>query len=494
MTSTFSIVKEKLQELHDLENIQSVLHWDMEVMMPAKGVTARGEQLTTLSALHHRLATSEELGALLQECAGDASLAPDEKCLVAEAWYDYERTKKLPEQYVRNLSDARTASYHAWTKARKNNDFHGFEPFLARNVELAREGAELLGYVESPYDALLENFERGMTTAQLQELFTPLAAELQQLVQQIIAKGQADKAWINGEWNEGRQKEFTERVLRDIGYDFEAGRIDFAAHPFCTNFDSQDVRITTRNEKTVFGLFLSSLHEAGHALYEQGFDSAVRRSLLAAAPSLGIHECNSRLWENLVGRSIPFWQHYTPILQQLFKDDRLANKSAEDFAAAASYVEPSLIRVDADEVTYSLHVVIRFELEKALIEGSLNVSELPEAWAARYKQYLGISVPNHADGCLQDVHWSEGLFGYFPTYALGNLYAAQVMETIRAQHPELDAEIARGDTRSILDFLREKIHHVGRRKLAPQIIEEATGQKLSSDAFLRAIRAKYNLN
>lgn len=282
--------------------------------------------------------------------------------------------------------------------------------------------------------------------------------------------------------------------MRDIGYDFEAGRMDYAPHPFCTNFDSADVRITTRNEKTVFGLFLSSLHEAGHALYEQGFDPSVRRSLLAAAPSLGIHECNSRLWENIVGRSLPFWEHYTPILKGIFQDSRLATKTAQDFASAASAVQPSLIRVDADEVTYNLHVVIRFELEKALIEGSLSVGELPEAWATKYKSYLGIDVPNHQDGCLQDVHWSEGMFGYFPTYALGNLYAAQVMETIRAKHPNLDDEIRSGNMSSVLNFLRENIHHVGRKKLAPEIIEQATGQKLSSDAFIRAIRNKFNLS
>jgi carboxypeptidase Taq len=494
MLSLFERTLQTLQEIHDLENIQSVLHWDMEVMMPPKGVTARGEQLTTLSALHHRIATSNELGQQLRDCAQDSSLDVDQRALISEALYDYERTKKLTEDYVRELSDARTASYHSWTQARKNDDFASFEPYLAKNVELARQGAEMLGYSEHPYDALLENYERGMTTAQLEALFTPLAAELQELVKRIVAGGQPASDWVNGEWNEAAQRAFTERVLRDVGYDFEAGRMDFAAHPFCTNFDVADVRITTRNENTVFGLFLSSLHETGHALYEQGFDPKLRRSLLAAAPSLGIHECNSRLWENLVGRSLPFWEHYTPILKGLFQEARLASKTAQDFASAASHVEPSLIRVDADEVTYNLHVVIRFELEKALIEGTLSVRELPEAWAAKYKHYLGINVPNHANGCLQDIHWSEGMFGYFPTYTLGNLYAAQVMETIRAQNPNLDDEIRRGNTKPILEFLRTKIHHVGRRKLASNIIEEATGQQLSSAAFLRQIKTKYHLS
>ncbi|MDX1971793.1 MAG: carboxypeptidase M32 [Candidatus Sumerlaeia bacterium] len=491
MTLPIDAFRTKLHELHDLEMIQSLLHWDMEVMMPGKGVTARGEQLTTLSALAHQLHTSEEFGRLLSEAEQQSGLSKEEQLLLAEARYDFDRSRKLPESYVRELSDARTASYHAWTKAKRENDFSQFEPFLTRNVELARQGAELLGYADHPYDALLESYERGMTTRQIDALFTPLAAELKQLLTEILSRPLPDSSWIKGEWNTEAQKQFTERVLAELGYDFEAGRLDFAPHPFCTHFDIDDVRITTRNEDTVFGLFLSSLHEMGHALYEQGLDKTWRRTPLSQAPSLGIHECNSRLWENMVGRSLPFWERYTPILKNLYNDARLADKRPEDFAAAASFVAPSLIRVDADEVTYNLHIVIRYELEKALIEGTLAVKELPQAWNAKYQEYLGVAVPSDAQGCMQDIHWSEGIFGYFPTYTLGNLYAAQVMEKIRSEQPDLDSQIRHGNTRTILEWLRKHIHKRGRKAQAPVIIAEATNQELSSEAFLRYVRGKY---
>lgn len=491
MHTTFERLRELLAEIHDLSAAMSLLEWDMEVMMPPKGAVARGAQLATLAAIRHRLQTSPELARLLDDLARRTTDS-DEARLVAEARHDYERATKLPESFVRRFAEAQSAGYNAWLGAKANSDFAAFRPHLETLLELAREATGHYGYEGSPYNALLDNFERGMRAERLRPLLADLAARQKQLVARIVEhQAPRNDAWLEGTWDIAAQRAFSLRVLADMGYDLDAGRLDTAPHPFCTHFDIQDVRITTRyDERDPFSALFSTMHEAGHALYDQGFDPAWNRTPLADAPSLGIHECNSRMWENIVGRSEAFWTHYLPVLREHFPG-RLDGVSVGQVLGVVNRVAPSLIRVESDECTYNLHVIARFELEMDLIEGRLAVADLPEAWNARYREYLGIEVPDDAHGCLQDVHWSHGMFGYFPTYTLGNLYAAQVFETACAEMPTLWDDIAAGRLLPLREWLRTKIHLVGRRHMAPDIVRSITGSEPAADAFLAYLERKF---
>ncbi len=486
-------LRTRLEEIYDLKGITCLLEWDMEVLMPPKGAEARGRQMSTLAAIAHRRATDPALGTLLDELSDDDSLLPDDKLMVAEAQHDFRRATCLPEAFVREQTEAHSNGYSTWTEARRANDFAAFKPALERNVELARRAADYFGYEQSPYDALLDHYERGMTAARLRALFGPLATSLKDLVARIASSpSKPDVSWLDGTtWNLPAQEKFSHRVLKDMGYDFDAGRLDVAPHPFCTNFDLADVRITSRYfEDMPFSSLQSAMHEGGHALYEQGFDPDYRGTPISDAPSLGIHECNSRMWENMIGRSLPFWRHYIGVFREHFPGQADAI-TADQAYAAVNQVAPSLIRVEADECTYNLHVIIRFEIECDLIEGRLAVGDLPDAWNAKYKEYLGIDVPNDANGCMQDVHWSAGLLGYFPTYTLGNLYAAQIFEKILADMPDLWANVESGKLLGLREWLREHIHLVGRRKMAPEIVETITGKAPDSAAFLRYLETKF---
>ena len=376
---------------------------------------------------------------------------------------------------MRRFSEARTAAYQAWLEARSRSEFRLFLPCLETLVGLCREKAECLGYADTPYDALLEEYERGMTTAQLRPVFELLAARQRDLAARVAALSPPEEpAWLRQRWDTARQWEFTEQVLRDMGFDFDAGRQDRSAHPFTTNFSIHDVRITTRlSEDDFFSALFSSVHEGGHALYEQGYLESDEGTVLASAPSLGMHESQSRLWENVIGRSLPFWTHYLPVLRKLYPG-QLDGVSGEEVFRAANRVSPSLIRVEADECTYNLHVILRFELETALIEGSLAPADVPAAWNEKMRHYLDLEVPNDALGCLQDIHWSHGSFGYFPTYALGNLYAAQLLAAMERDLPGLWEGVG-GGRFGEPRLVAEKIHHVGRRKTAVEIIREVTG-------------------
>ncbi|MFO7975379.1 MAG: carboxypeptidase M32, partial [Candidatus Hydrogenedentota bacterium] len=473
-------LRRKLGEISDIHNAIALLQWDQETYMPPKGAEARSFQLATLSALKHRLLTTESMGNLLHDLRSKSDpldLADAE--LVEIAWYDYDRATKLPEDFVHTFAAEQSKALEVWTKARQTSDFSLFRPNLEVLVQLARQKAEYFGYEESPYDALIEEFERGMTSAELKRIFNGLAPKQSGLVERIVQAGRPDLPWLTGTWEESAQWDFSLEVLRDMGYDFEAGRQDKSVHPFSTYFDTRDVRITTRlSEKALFSSLMSSIHEGGHALYMQGHADRDRRTLLCDAPSLGMHESQSRMWENMIGRSLPFWRHYLPVLRGYFPG-RLDQVAPEDIYAAVNIVEPSLIRVEADECTYNLHIIIRFELEAALIEGELAVDDIPEAWNAKVKDYLGLDVPDDAHGCLQDIHWSHGAFGYFPTYALGNLYAAQFFDTMIEQIPDLWEKVTAADFAPILGWLREHIHVHGRRKPAPELVRDVTGRDLS---------------
>lgn len=492
-SSSFEALCERMLDVGNLRAAAAVLEWDQEVNMPPAGGPARGRQLATLNAHAHALFTAPVTADLLHAAQdARAGLNPHQCALLDEIAYDHGRAVRIPEAFVRRFAEARTAAYQAWLLARRRSDFGMFLPHLETLTGLCREKAEYLGYADTPYDALLEDYERGMTTAQLKPVFELLAARQSDLAARIgILAPMEEPRWLHHSWDTGRQWEFTEHVLRDMGFDFNAGRQDRSAHPFTTNFSIHDVRITTRlSEDDFFSALFGSIHEGGHALYEQGYLEADEGTVLASSPSLGMHESQSRLWENIIGRSLPFWTHYMPVLRRLYPG-LLDQVTEEDMFRAANRVSPSLVRVEADECTYNLHVILRFELETALIEGSLSAADVPGAWKEMMRQYLGLEVPNDALGCLQDIHWSHGSFGYFPTYALGNLYSAQLLAAMQRDLPGLWDQVGRGEFGECLGWLRKHVHGIGRRKTAGEIIRDVTGASPGPDAFLDYLESKY---
>ena len=486
------VLRETLGEYLDVTATLHLLGWDQEVCMPPKGAARRGQQLATLSGIAHRMLTSPEVGDAIAELEDDDTLGDDARALVTAARYEYDRATKLPESFVTRLAREQSNAYEVWVQARRTNDFQLFKPRLETIVELVRQKADYFGYEVTPYDALLSEYERGMTTARIRDIFGGLREKQSTLVERIVASGNGpETSWMNQDWDEAKLWNITMRALREMGFDFEAGRQDRSIHPFTINFGMRDVRVTTRFDPAdPFAGLTGSLHEGGHALYEQGYREKDDRTFLAEAPSLGIHESQSRLWENLVGRSRPFWRRYGPIYREAFPE-QLKGVSDDDLFRAINRVAPSLIRVEADECTYNLHVILRFEIEVDLVEGRLAVGDVPEAWNAKMKDLLGLDVPGDDQGCLQDIHWAHASMGYFPTYALGNLYAAQLGEKIREDLTELDAQIESGDFTPLLTWLREHVHHIGRRKLAQDIIEEATGQEATAEPFMRYLESKY---
>ncbi|HOJ33676.1 MAG TPA: carboxypeptidase M32 [Candidatus Hydrogenedentes bacterium] len=487
-------LREKLGTVCDLRSAARLLEWDQETYMPPKAAEERAQQLATLSALAHSLFVSPEIGALLEKLIEKKDkLSQDDAVFVDVVRYDYERARRLPDTFVHSFTLETSRALQVWIEARKRSDFSMFLPCLERVVALNREKAEYLGYAKSPYDALLEDFERGMSVETIRPLFQELAEGLTKLVARISARpAKAHPSWLAGEWPEVAKLEFSKRVLTDLGYDMEAGRQDKSVHPFSTSIGLCDVRITTRTTPDdLFKGLMATIHECGHALYSQGHDPKDQRTPLLDGASLGTHESQSRLWENFIGRSLPFWRHYLPVLRQYFPG-RLDHVCPENVYEELNRVVPSCIRVDADECTYNLHIFLRFEIEVDLIENQVSSKEVPEIWNEKMKAYLGIDVPNAAQGCLQDIHWSHGAFGYFPTYALGNIYAAQFLNKMTSDIPSLWDQVASGDFSAILAWLREKVHRHNRRKLAAEILREATGQDVSVTYFLNYLEKKYS--
>lgn len=463
--------------------------------MPEGGAAARAQQIATLKTMAHERFVTDEVGALLDKAetavAAGAASAPAAD-LVRVTRHDYNRARKLPADLVQALSQAASEGQTAWKEARANDDFDHFAPHLQRLLDLTIQKAEALGYETERYDVLLDEYEPGLPTAEVVDTFGDLRADLVPLVDAIADQPAPDDAVLHGTFPVDKQKAFGESVITDFGYDFDCGRQDISAHPFTTSFGMRDVRLTTRFDASFLpsGLF-STLHEAGHGLYEQGLDEALARTPLAEGASLGIHESQSRFYENVIGRSRSFWQHYYPALQDTFPD-ALGDVALDAFYRAINRVQPSRIRVEADEVTYPLHIMLRFELERALVQEDLAVQDLPAAWNDRMDAYLGITPDSDADGVLQDVHWSFGAIGYFPTYALGTLMSAQVDEAVRQDLPDLDAQVAAGQFAPLLDWLRTHIHQYGRRFDAPDLLKQATGQSLQADAWLQSMHAKYS--
>ena len=470
-----------------------VLDWDQETYMPRTGVEHRAEQMALLAGLLHDRATNPRYEELLTAVEG-SSLVEDadspEAVNVRELRRDYDRERKLPRRLVQEIARVTTRASKIWEKARKKNDFKSFAPWLDKVVALSREEADAVGHNGTRYDALLDEYEPGMTTEKLSLLFTQLIADLVPLVDSLRGQAPARNV-LDGTFDIDRQRVFTDSIVSAIGFDLEGGRLDLAQHPFCTQLGPGDVRIGTRyyQDNVSRGIFVC-LHEAGHGLYEQGLDAAHYGTPMGEPASLGMHESQSRLWENLVGRSEGFWRHFYPQLQSMFHD-AFHDVSLETFRRSINRVEPHLIRVEADEVTYNLHIVIRFELERKLLDGDLAAADLPGAWNELYQRYLGVTPPDDRTGCLQDNHWAEGLIGYFPTYTLGNIFAAQIFAAAERSIGPLEDAFAVGDFRGLRSWLADNIHRHGMRYRSDALVERASGVSPKTLPLIESLTKRY---
>jgi len=485
----------RVKEISLLESTASILHWDQRTYMPPKGSAHRAEQFALLAGMVHEKSTSPVLGELLAAVEG-SDLVSEQGSVpavnVREIRRTYDRDIRVPQALVEELARVTSQSRDVWVEARQRSDFFRFRPWLERVVELKRQEADALGYATVRYDALLEDYEPGETAAHLSELFAGLREELVPLVQAVQASGRCpDVSILRREYPIERQEIFGREAAAAMGFDFEAGRLDTTEHPFCCGVGPGDTRLTTRYARHDFGDgFFSIVHEAGHGIYDQGLDPAHYGTPMGEPISLAIHESQSRLWENLVGRSRAFWEYFFPRARRCFPE-ALENADADAFYAAINLCRPSLIRVDADEVTYNLHILVRFELEQGLLTGDLPAADLPEAWNAAFGRYLGLTPPNDAQGCLQDTHWSEGAIGYFPTYALGNLYSAQFFEQARIDLGDLEPRFARGDFNPLKAWLNANVHRHGQRYRAADLVRTVTGKPLSHRSFITYLRTKY---
>ena len=495
MTNSLRQLKDILGEVADVNRAAAVLGWDQETYMPPGGVGNRAEQLTTLRRIAHVRFTADDVLRLLDEAeaeVGGLGFDSDEASLVRVTRRDYQEARKLPADLVAEIAHAGATARPVWQKARQDADFKLFAPYLETNVELNRRVADALGYEDRPYDALLDRTEPGLTTHQLEDIFAQLKKAIVPLVADIARHADAvDDSVLYRGFDPDLQVKYTLHVVTRLGYDLERGRQDISTHPFTTSFGPGDVRITTRVSRDFFSECLfGSIHEAGHGMYNQGIGLNLDRTPLWSGASPGVHESQSRLWENLVGRSAVFWRHFFPSLRDAFPE-QLKGVDAEGFFRAVNRSYPSLIRVEADEVTYNLHILLRFELENELLEGSLKVKDLPEAWRARIKSYLGIDVPNDAEGVLQDIHWSGVSFATFPGYTLGNLIGAQLMEKVREEVPDLEAHIESGEFGTLLSWLQTNVYVHGRKFTPNELIERVTGRGLTPEPWIAYVNRKF---
>ena len=482
--------KSMLQKIADIKYASAVLQWDQETYLPKNGNDARGRQIATLNELAHEHFTKESFGDLLKELVQADNLSEKEKRNVELSLEDFNRNKKIPAAFVHKLSSAINVGYHAWIKARKENDFTVFEKPLQAIIDLKREEANLLGYENHPYDALMNDYDKGLTTTIVDKLFAELAPQLSIILEKIKQQPGVDDSFLYQHFDKTTQWNVGMEILKRMHFNFDAGRQDISEHPFTTNFSSQDVRVTTRIDEHNFSNMLwSCIHEGGHALYEQGLPVEEYGMPLGEYCSLSIHESQSRLWENCIGRGLPFWEYNYALLQENFAE-QLKGISVKQFYKAINKVQPSLIRTEADEVTYHFHVMIRYEIEKLLIEGVLTAKDIPAKWNEMYKKYLGVDVPDDVQGCLQDVHWSHGSFGYFSTYSVGSLYAAQFYEEMKNKMPHLENEIYNGNSLSISNWLQKNIYEKGRFDTSENLCFKITDKYLNVNSFISYIEKK----
>jgi len=483
---------QRSREIALLDGAAALLSWDEETGMPRKGLAFRAEQLAFVNGWTHRQFTAREVGDWIKACEDQGFPADSNEAINVREWRrQYDRQTKVPPDLIEEFHRASTLARDAWTDARRRSEFALFQPHLEKLLELSRRMADHWGYEEARYDALLEGHERGARTIPLRKLL----AELRPAIVNVLGPARERSAGISARLLEGdypmaAQQAFNREVATAIGFDFEAGRIDTTTHPFCSGLGPGDTRLTTRyNERSFVESFYGVLHEAGHGLYEQGLKPEHHGTPLGAAVSMGIHESQSRLWENHVGRTLDFWTFWHPRACEHFP--ALRKVSVEDLAAAVNRVTPSFIRVEADQVTYDLHIILRFELELRLIDGQLAVKDLPGVWNEEFEAMFGLKVPNDANGCLQDIHWSLGAFGYFPTYSLGNLNAAQLMRRAGLDHPNLASELRQGRYATLLNWLRAKVHGHGQRHSPQELMRQATAEVTNAQYHLTYLQEKF---
>jgi carboxypeptidase Taq len=490
MSTDFSTLLSRMQELRDLGGVIGLLTWDQETYMPSKAEPQRGAQLATLQGLYHERLVDQALGDAM------ASVKPgtdDEKAMLRVLQKERDRAVKKPKRLVTELAAAQSHAIGLWKKAREQKDFQIFRPGLEKLLALRREEADAYGWETERYDALLEGYEPGMRVSRLTPVLEALKNKLKPMVEVITSRPKPKNILEGKTFAIDAQWAFTVELLEAMGFDLEAGRQDKSIHPFTGGPGGFDVRLTTRcNLETPFPALFGTLHECGHGLYEQGFLPAHQRTPIANAPSMGAHESQSRLWENIVGRSRGFWSHFLPKLQKHFPKE-LGSVALDDFLAEVNRVERTFIRVEADEVTYNLHVVLRYELELGLLRGTLEVKDLPDAWNEKMRDLLGLNVPNPVVGVLQDIHWAWGELGYFPTYSLGNLYSATLFNAAKRDVAGLEDHIAKGELLPLRDWLRAKVHNQGYRYDAEEMVKRATGRGLTDEDFIAYLKLKYGV-
>jgi carboxypeptidase Taq len=487
----YSSYKTKMQKIADVKYASAVLEWDQETYMPPNGSVHRGRQIATLNEIAHSFLTDEQLGSLLMDLNSSAGLTAEEKRNAELSLEDYQRNRKLTPAFVRKISEAVHAAYHAWVKARKAKAGTIFLEPLEQLIELKKQQADMLGYKGHPYDALMNEYDKGLTVNIIDNIFKNLRPALTTILTLVQQHPQVDNSFLHQAFNKDCQWEYGMDMLKKIGFDFDSGRQDISIHPFTTNFSSADVRVTTRIDGNDFSnMTWSCIHEGGHALYEQGLPAEHYGLPLSEYCSLSIHESQSRIWENNIGRCKAFWQHNFPGLKTFFPE-QLDGVTPQQFFKGINKVQPSLIRTEADELTYHFHVMIRYEIEKLLIEGTITVKDISAYWNELYKKYLGITVPDDLHGYLQDIHWSHGSFGYFATYSTGSLYAAQLYASIKRDHPDTEEQIALGNNKEVLNWLRKNIHSKGRFYTSEELCREATGAYLDAKYFIDYATEKY---
>lgn len=486
----------RIREASLIGSISGVIYWDQHTHMPPNAAPFRSEQLSLLAGMVHERLTHPRVGELLSEVEG-SELVGDEESVeavnVREIRHQYDKQTKLPKKLVEEISRTTSMAQNEWVKARKNSDFKAFQPWLEKVIALERQKADAYGHDGEPYNPLLDDYEPGATVDDIENVFANLRDELVDLLGRIQdAPKKPDVSIVERDYDVERQKIFGEMVAGAMGFDFNSGRLDITVHPFCTGLGPGDTRILTRyNPKRLNDALFGTMHEAGHGLYEMGINKQEHFGTpMGESVSLGIHESQSRMWENQVGRSRAFWKYFLPQAQRLFRE-ALAGVKLDDFYAAVNNVAPSYIRVEADEATYNLHILLRFEIERALLAGDLKPADAAAEWNHRFQKYFGLKVDNDANGCLQDVHWSAGLVGYFPTYTLGNLYSAQFFAKAQQDMPDIQEQFAGGELSNLRDWLRCNIHEHGQRYRATRLVEKVTGKPLSHQPLMDYMRAKY---
>ena len=491
MQPSFADLKSRLAEIHDLRRAQEILFWDQTVMMPPGGGAVRGAQVTTLDRIAHEKFISDEIGTLLDALAGyeqELDYDSDDASLIRTTRRDWEKAHRVPADLAAEMTGAAADAHDVWAKARAENDYALFLPHLERAVELKRRYVDCFEGYDEPYDALLDDYEPGMKTAEVRQVFDDLKAELVPLIADI-GSVEGDDAFMDGPWPIEAQSDYSLKIIRRFGFDESFARLDLTVHPFAASSGTQDIRLTTRYKEDDITSIFTAMHECGHGLYEHGVSQSLERTPLCHGVSSALHESQSRMWENIVGRSRPFWNHFYPSFQEAFPE-AVGDVDQDRFYRAINRVKPSFIRVDADEATYNLHIILRFELEQEIMAGTIDLKELPAIWNARFEEYLGIPVPNDTLGVLQDVHWSGGGFGYFPTYSLGNIISVQIWEKVLSEIPDLPEQFEQGEFGQLHEWLRDRLYVLGRKFTPQETLERVVGGPIDAAPYVRYLKDK----